>query len=93
MFVLIRINDVMFPKLIATFPEKFCFLYSLISCLNGCHSEFHQIKCCSLVRILVNVIVLPLSCGRSFSKTFYFLEMLLGCMNFCHYNLCMFQLY
>ena len=39
MFVLVRINDVVFLILIVTFPEKFCSLYGLFSYLNGCHSE------------------------------------------------------
>ena len=38
-FVLVPINDEVLLIQIVTFPEKFCSLYSLFSCLNRCHSE------------------------------------------------------
>ena len=46
-FVQVHINDEGFLILIVTFLEKFYFLYNLISCLSGCHSELHQNKYCS----------------------------------------------
>ena len=90
-FVLVRINVVVFPILKVTIPEKLCPMYSLFSCLNGCHSGLRLNKCCSIVIVLVNVCFLYLVEGV-FHQLFHFLEMLVECMNFRHYNFCITQL-
>ena len=54
------IIDLVFQVLMKVFFRKFYFMCSQISCLAECHNELRQNKCCSQVRVLVNVYCLCL---------------------------------
>ena len=80
------ISDEAFLILIETFLEKFCSLYSRISCLSEFHSKLHQNKYCSWVIVLVNMYCFCLLV-KIFRQYFLcFSEMLLGCMIFRRFH-------